>query len=134
MLNGVQEIREVAGCVSGAHLGHENQIIRFSGCLHSGSPEKDRHRCAAPGQLAFIYRNTAENERRNGESSRRTAPGVRLPGCSGNRTPVGRGRRRRTGGACERVVAAGVGHGERGHEAPEVSAVLATAMFACVGR
>jgi hypothetical protein len=33
MLDGVQEIREVAGCVSGTHLGHENQIIRFSGLV-----------------------------------------------------------------------------------------------------
>jgi len=41
-----------------------------------------------PAQPAFVYRNTAENERQNGPAARPGATGVRLPEYSGKRTPV----------------------------------------------
>jgi hypothetical protein len=48
---------------------------------------------AGPGpQPAFVYRNRAENERRNLPPGRLAPTGVRLPGYSGKRTPVRGGR------------------------------------------
>ena len=42
-----------------------------------------------PAELAFLYRNIAENERQNGGGAGPDATGVPLPEYRGNRTPVG---------------------------------------------
>src|SRR5438874_11617552 len=44
-----------------------------------------------PLELAFIYRDIAENEGRNRFGPGRARTGVPLPGYGGNRTPVGEG-------------------------------------------
>src|SRR5437016_424830 len=57
----------------------------------AASAHRTRERTALlryPTQLAFVYRNTAENERQNTADPGLRPSGVHLPGCSGNGTPV----------------------------------------------
>src|SRR5258705_4101651 len=78
----------VVGDVDGAELPSRDdrmlvagQFVDVVGKVHpSSSP-----------QLAFISRDTAENERRNDSAGEEARTGVHLPGYSGKGTPVGGG-------------------------------------------
>jgi hypothetical protein len=64
--------------------------VRFETAAAARIPEQaDREQNGTPAlsQLAFLYRDMAEMERRNGRAGRLGATGVRFPGYGGNRTP-----------------------------------------------